>query len=160
MLECHVQKEKQKHVFDSIVTELNFHEENFFNSEQSNRPILPLHQCNLILNAPITGGMHNIKAQQLTPSILLGTNVSNFLKDTAQQKIVKAMIAHLDLFINIFTNQTQEPTNWTELSDETKVATQDIKKGKLIVGTLPNNTNVYTDTKDKLENLTLLQMRQ
>ena len=76
--------------------------------------------------------MHTPQSQQKMLTTLLGGNVHKALNDKAQQQVTKTTIAHLYLLINIFTNNIQMATKWTELPNGETVAEEDLEQGKLI----------------------------
>ena len=104
-------KEKRKHIFESMLTELNYLKKNFYGCEYIQRQIIPIEQHNQILDAATTGKMHKILTQQQMLTTLLGGNVDTTLKDTAQQQMASTMVAPLYLLINIFTNNFKEAKN-------------------------------------------------
>ena len=152
-------KRKRKAIFQSIITELEFYEQKFYQVRNGRCTIIPTEQYQLLLDTAATGTIQGHKPLQQTLITLTGGNVNTNLNDNAQQQISKMMVAHLHLLINIFTNTIKQPDNWTELPGNLKVATEDLEQGKIIVRTEHNNKIHYTNIRKQIENLTVPQLK-
>ena len=158
IMECKRHHKKRKHIFESILTELDHLKKRYYGTIHNEKPIILREQHNLLLDAATTGSVHNVQLQQQLLTTLLGGNVDTALKDEAQQQMAKTMVAHLHLLINTFTNNIQPVTDWTELPNGMLVVKEDLQQGKIVVRTTEYGKVLYTNIRDTLEGMRIPQL--
>ena len=159
ILQCRKNNDRRKEVFSSIITELNYIGTKFYGFRCGQNAIIPHETCNQILDASVTGYIKDGKTVQQALKTLIGGNISKNLTDIAVTQVTRVMIAHIYLLINIFPNKIYEPKNWTQMPDNTMLATEDLEAGEIVVRTKVNNRVQCMNIRDKLEQMTIPQLQ-
>ena len=159
ILQCPKNKDKRKEIFSSIITELNHLGTKYYGIRYGQYTIIPHEAYNQILDASITGSIKGNNALQQALTTLIGGNISINLTDIAVAQVTRMMIAHLYLLINVFTNRIYEPEKWTQLPDNTTLATEDLEAGKIVTRVNSKGITHYMNIREKLEQMTIPQLQ-